>query len=86
MARVRICFEIDGLGVDEHGEACPAGLQIDYGEIPDLNDVSYEALAERIDVPELLRFLHLDHLPVSAVRIITPEEYDEKYGEEDHED
>lgn len=81
MARVRICCEIDGLGIDEHGETCPAGLQIDYGEIPDMNDVSYEALAERLDVPVLLRFLHMEHLPVSAVRIITPEEYDEKYGE-----
>lgn len=82
MARVRICCEIDGLGVDEHGETCPAGLQIDYGETPDMNDVSYEALAERLDVPVLLRFLHMDHIPVSAVRIITPEEYDEKYGED----
>lgn len=84
MARVRICFEIDGLGVDEHGEACPAGLQMDLGESGLV--IPYEELTKGVDIPAVLKFIHMDHLPVSAVRIITPEEYDQKYGEEDHED
>lgn len=84
MARLRVCFEIDGLGVDKNGEACPVGLQMDLGEVS--KDIPYEELAEDVNIAAVLKFIHLDHIPVSAVRIITPEEYDQKYGEEDHED
>lgn len=80
MARLRACFEIDGIAEDENGLPCPAGLQIDFGECS--KDVPYEELTANMNIPAILRLLHLEHAPVSAVRIITPEEYDEEYGED----
>lgn len=80
MARLRICFEIDGLAEDEQGNACPSGLQMDFGECS--KDVPYAKLASAVNITELLRLAWLEHIPVSAVHIITPEEYDQKYGED----
>lgn len=80
MNRLRVCFEIDGIAVDEHGEPCPAGLQIDLGETS--KTIPYEELTENINIPELLKAAGLAFISVSDVRVITPEEYDEKYGED----
>ena len=80
MTRLRICFEIDGMAEDEHGEPCPTGLQLDLGEV-DLS-ISYEELTRKIDCHKLLEHVCLKHIPESNVRVITPEEYDEKYGED----
>ena len=80
MNRLRVCFEIDGIAEDEHGEPCPAGLQLDLGETS--KTIPYEELVENINIPELLRVAGLAFISVSDVRVITPEEYDEKYGED----
>lgn len=80
MNRLRVCFEVDGIAEDEHGKPCPAGLQIDLGETSIA--VPYDELAESIDIPGLLELAGLAFISVSDVRIITPEEYDEKYGED----
>lgn len=79
MARLRVCFEIDGIAEDEHGNPCPAGLQIDSGESGLV--IPYEKLAKSVNLRGVLDFVGLKHIPVSAVRIITPEEYDREYGE-----
>ena len=80
MSRLRVCFEIDGIAEDEFGEPCPAGLQLDFGEAT--KDISYDELTKNIKIPRLLELACLGHIPTSDVRIITPEEYDEKYGED----
>lgn len=80
MARLRICFEIDGLAEDEQGNACPAGLQMDFGECN--KDVPYVELTKNVNIRDALKACCLSFVPLSAVRIITPEEYDQKYGEE----
>lgn len=80
MNRLRVCFEVDGIAVDEHGEPCPAGLQIDFGETS--KTIPYEELTKNINIPELLKVAGLSFISASDVRVITPEEYDEKYGED----
>lgn len=80
MARLRICFEIDGLAEDENGTPCPAGLQLDLGETDQI--VDYGELAESVNMRGLLDYACLYNIPETAVRIITPEEYDRKYGED----
>ena len=80
MSRLRACFEIDDIAEDEHGNPCPAGVQLDLGECS--KDVPYKELVENINIPAMLNLLCLDFVSPSAVRVITPEEYDEKYGED----
>ena len=80
MSRLRVCFEIDGIAEDEFGKPCPTGLQIDFGEAT--KDISYDELTKNIDIQEFLELACLSHISTSDVRIITPEEYDEKYGED----
>ena len=82
MQKVRICFEIDGIAEDEQGNPCPAGAQITLGESP-LN-IDYHELTKDINIPGCLKIMHLDTIvKPENVRIITPEEYDERYGDEE---
>lgn len=81
MSRLRFCFEIDRIAEDENGKPCPAGLQIDLGECS--KDVAYEELTKDVNIPALLKFICFEDVPASAVRIITPEDYDERYGDDE---
>jgi hypothetical protein len=81
MARLRICLEIDGFAEDENGYPCAAGMQMDFGDCG--IDVPYKELTKNVNIPELLRIFCLETVPVSAVRIITPKEYDERYGDDE---
>ena len=80
--KLRICFEIDGLAEDEYGNPAPAGLDITLGETE--KQIDYQDLARNINVDGVLKSVCLDGVvKPENVRIITPEEYDEKYGYED---
>lgn len=74
----RICFEIQGIAHDENGAPAPTGLCITVAfplQIP------YEKLAECVNIPGVLKMSCLDGIvSPEDVRIITPEEYDERYG------
>ncbi len=80
---VRICFEIDGLAIDENGYPAPAGLcmALDVGDNAKLPD--YQDLVASIRKEGLLRMTGLDGLvePDDLV-FITPEEYDQEYGDD----
>ena len=78
--KLRICFEIDGLGVDEDGNPVPAGLAMTLGETE--KKVDYQEFAQNISIEGVLKSVCLDGIvKPEDVRIITPEEYDEKYGD-----
>ena len=79
--RLRVCLEVDGIGMDENGKPCATGLQLDFGETT--KEVPYEDLVKNLNVFEVLKVAGLGFVSASDVRIITPEEYDEKYGEDD---
>lgn len=84
MKKLRICLEIQGLAENENGEPRPAGLCIELGEVPDEGfKEKYAQLMKSISVEDVLRFIHFDEqFTASDCRFITPEEYDEKYGDE----
>ena len=42
MKQLRICFEVQGMAVDEHGNPAPAGMQFAVGEV---TDEKYAAIA-----------------------------------------
>lgn len=88
MAMLRVCFEVQGLARDADGNACPGGLSISLGELPDdeMHAELTKKLMERVDVAAILRATPLYGLVnPSDYRVITPEEFDEKYGDGDEE-
>lgn len=76
---MRICFEVS---TTDNGEPCTFGMQMSLGETD--KQIPYEQLANAADIDKLIAVAHLDILGVTkdAVRVITPEEYDELYGED----
>ena len=84
MTKVRLCFEVDGLAEDEHGNPGPCGLAMTI-EIENLDEPpAYEKLAAAVNIPGVLKEFCLDGIvKPEDVRIITPEEYEERYGDEE---
>lgn len=91
MKEVRICFEVRNLGVDENGNSVPAGMQFTLGEIEDekYDAINYFEAMAGVKGPDLLKAVGMGCLSKvyseGDFRIISPEEYDEKYGEAAHE-
>lgn len=86
MAMLRVCLEIQGLARDADGNACPGGLCISLGELPDdeMHAEITQKLMAQADVAAILRATPLEGLvKPSDCRVITPEEYDAKYGDDD---
>lgn len=84
MKKVRICFEIKNLAVDENGNPAPAGLAFSFGEVPDetFAKLSYEEMVKKVDLEKILAICWPDGtVSPEDCRIITPEEYDAEYGE-----
>lgn len=80
--KLRICFEVDGLGEDEEGNPVPTGLAMTLGETE--KQIDYQEFAKNISIEGVLKSICLDGIvKPEDVRIITPEEYDEKYGDDE---
>lgn len=82
-AEVKLFFEIDGIAEDANGNPGATGLSITV-EVEDLEEIpTYEQLAADASIPGMLKVCNLEGVvKPKAVRIITPEEYAERYGEE----
>lgn len=83
MYKVRVCFEIAasaGMGYDEQGNPSPVGAQITIGE--SLEKIPYEELTKDLKIDTVASMLKVHP---EEVTIIPPEEYDEKYGDEEDE-
>ena len=78
MCKVRVCFEVAGIAADEQGNPKPAGLQICLGD--SLKEWPYEDLTSRIDISKVAAMVHVNP---AAISIITPQEYDERYGDKE---
>lgn len=78
MYKVRACFEVADMAVDERGLPAPAGLQICLGD--SLKEWPYEDLTAHIDISKVAAMVHVDP---AALTIITPKEYDERYGDKE---
>lgn len=82
MNKIRICLEIDGLGEDGNGNPCPAGAQITLGETE--KNIDYHELTKDLNIHGILKMMYLDaKFRPENVRVITPEDYDERYGDEE---
>ena len=73
MAEYKICFSVAGA----------FGAQISFEAKP---GVSYEDAAASIDKEKLAKLMCLDTLGYSAkdIELITPEQYDEEFGEDEN--
>lgn len=86
MKKIRICLEIQGLAEDENGNPCPGGLFVTLGEDTDPEPTAeeYAELMEAVSIDAVLKAAMLDGLYTAAdCRLIPPEEYDRKYGEDE---
>lgn len=84
MKKYRICFEIEGLAEDEIGNPYPGGLCLTLGEDtdPEATPEEYAELVDHISIEGVLKAAMLDGLYTAAdCRLISPEEYNRKYGE-----
>ena len=80
MAKLRVCFEVNGFAEDENGNPCPAGLQMTIGDAK--KEVEYGELTRNIDIEKVIDYAGLSGIvKPEDVRIITPEEYDERFGD-----
>ena len=78
--KVRVCFELNTR--DEAGNiADTLGLAVAIGESD--REIDYQKLTASVNIEGVLRTIGLDSLvSPEDVKIITPEEYDEEYGDE----
>lgn len=81
MYKVRVCFEIApsaGMAQDEQGNPGSVGGQISIGE--SLKEFPYEELTKDLNIEALAASLHVKP---EDITIITPAEYDERYGDQE---
>ena len=86
MKKIRLCLEVQGLGQDDLGTPCPAGVCLTLGDedAEEMTGAEYETFLQQINIEEVLRLVCLDKLYTPAdCRLITPDEYDRKYGEDE---
>ena len=85
MKKLRICLEVPGLAEDENGQPCPGGVCLTLGDdnAEEITGEAYRNLMKEINIAGILRMACLDGFcRPEDCRLLTPEEYDEKYGEE----
>lgn len=81
--KVRVCFELSTRD-DDGNISGTFGLAMTIGESD--KEIDYQQLTASINKEGVLRTTCLvDFVKPEDVRIITPEEYDEKYGDEEGE-
>lgn len=85
-----IYLEIDDMGTDQDGNSVPAGMKVDFGEAK--NVPPYEELVKNINLAALVNIMPFPRtlepelkakLKAGKIRIITPEQYEELYGDDD---
>lgn len=81
MYKMRVCFEIAasaGLAHDDQGNPGPVGAQVIIGE--SLTEFPYERLTKGVKLEAIAAALDVDP---EEITIITPAEYDERYGDKE---
>lgn len=88
MEELNLYFKVFGLGEDENGNPDWAGMKLDLGEA--IDGITYTDIRAKVEsIPDwrkqLLEFTHLDSAGINPekVEIITPEEYERDYGDDD---
>ena len=77
MYKANIYFEIAGMAQDDQGNPKPVGVKVSIGE--SLKEIPYDELTHNINVNAIAETLNVKPEDVS---IITPEKYEERYGDQ----
>lgn len=83
--KLRIFLEIKNMAEDEYKNPCCAGLCMTLREVPAEGfEEKYSKLMKEIKIESVLQVAALDEIVnPSDCRIISEEEYNEKYGKDD---
>ena len=79
---INIYLEVKNMTQDEAGNPAPAGLKVTIGRSDE--NINYREMTKDLNIPAFLKWLKI--LPMvnpEDVTVITPEEYQERYGDED---
>lgn len=77
MYKANIYFEIAGMAQDEQGNPKPVGVKVSIGE--SLEEIPYDTLTHNLNISAIAKTLNVQP---EDVAIITPEEYEERYGDQ----
>lgn len=83
MANFKLFFEINGIAEDENGNPCAAAMSVDLGA--QITDVDYWTVANSVDFSKLAGIFPLANVTAEDMRVISPEEYAQRYGDGDAE-
>ena len=76
MYKANIYFEVAGMVQDEHGNPSLVGVKVSIGE--SLKEIPYDVLTHNLNLNAIAKTLNVQP---EDVAIITPEEYEERYGD-----
>ena len=76
MHKANIYLEIAGMARDDQGNPKPVGVKISIGE--SLKEIPYDILTHNLNLNAIAKTLDVQP---EDVAIITPEEYEERYGD-----
>lgn len=77
MHKANIYLEIAGMAQDDQGNPRPVGVKISIGKA--LKEIPYDKLTHNLNINAIAKTLSVQPEDVS---IITPEEYEERYGDQ----
>lgn len=78
MYEANIYLEIAGMAQDDQGNPRPVGAKISIGR--SLKEIPYEELTHNLNVNAIAEMLNVQP---EDIAIITPEEYEERYGDKE---
>lgn len=84
--KLRICVEVQDLAVDENGNPCAAGMEMSMEFKDGTKLPTYEEVIEKLTIEHFLEAAGMEGIiNAEDCKFITPEEYDEKYADDEYE-
>lgn len=83
MANFKLYLEVSGIAEDEYGNPCTASMTIDFGA--EVSGADYWTVANSVDFSKLAGIFPLANVTAEDIRVISPEEYAQRYGDGDAE-
>lgn len=85
MSKITIYFKVFGLAEDENGNPDWCGIKTELGTFAPGKEIPYSELVKKVNLSDLLAFVCLDKIGLGETdaEIITPEEYERDYGDDE---
>lgn len=84
-ARFALYFEVSGIAEDGSGNPCPVAMKAVFEPCISA-DTDHWMIAQIVDIDKLAAFFPLGNVTAKDIRILSPEEYAEKYGDSEEDD